>query len=83
MYRLYIDESGDHTYAHLDLPERRYLCLVRCFFDLTVYRQSFQPQLEALKSKYFRHDPDEPIVLHRSKLINKKGSFKCTRPHDW
>lgn len=76
VYRLYIDESGDHTYAHLDMPERRYLCLVGCFFDLAVYRQGFQPQIEALKNKYFEHDPDEPVVLHRSKLINKKGPFK-------
>lgn len=76
MFRLYIDESGDHSYAHLDLPERRYLCLVGCFFDLTMYQQTFQPRLEALKEKYFHHDPDEPVILHRKDLINKRGAFR-------
>ena len=31
-YRLYIDESGDHTWRQLDDPARRYLCLLGCFF---------------------------------------------------
>lgn len=76
MFRLYVDESGDHSYAHLSTPERRYLCLVGCWFDLGDYQENFQPRLEALKQKYFRHDPDEPVILHRSAIINKKGPFR-------
>lgn len=31
--------------------------------------------MEALKQKHFPHDPDEPVVLHRSDIINCKGPF--------
>ena len=76
MYRLYVDESGDHTYTSLEAAHRRYLALVGCFFDLQHYQESFQPQLEELKARFFRHDPDEPVILHREDLINARGSFR-------
>lgn len=76
MFRLYVDESGDHSYTLLDLPDRRYLCLVGCFFSLQRYEQAFRPELEALKVRHFRHDPDEPVILQRKDLINKKGPFR-------
>ncbi len=75
MYRLYVDESGDHTYTHLTTPERRYLCLLGCLFNLADYQGMFQARLELLKAKYFKHDPDEPVILHRTDLINKRGVF--------
>lgn len=28
-----------------------------------------------LKQKHFPHTPDKPLILHRSDIINKKGSF--------
>lgn len=77
MFRLYIDESGDHSYSNLELPETRYLCLLGCIFDLEIYRRTFQPQLEELKQTFFPHDPDDPVIFHRTKLINKKGVFKA------
>jgi len=76
MFRLYVDESGDHSYTNLDNPARQYLCLVGCLFELEVYQHNFQPQLEALKAKYFRHDPDEPVILHREELMNRRGPFR-------
>lgn len=76
MFRLYVDESGDHGYTNLDNPARQYLCLVGCLFELEVYQHNFQPQLEALKAKYFRHDPDEPVILHREELMNRRGPFR-------
>lgn len=76
MFRLYIDESGDHTYRQLDQIDRRYLGLVGCWFDLEEYQSAFQPQFETLKEKHFRHDPDEPVLLHREDLINKRGHFR-------
>ena len=76
MYRLYIDESGDHTFQNLTVAERRYLALVGCLFLLEEYQQTFQPSLEALKAKHFRQsDPDEPVILHRKEIVNKSGPF--------
>ncbi len=40
-YRLYIDESGDHTYKDIGEPARRYLGLTGCFVEGEVYRTQF------------------------------------------
>ena len=74
-YRLYVDESGDHTYGYLEDPARRYLCLLGLFVEVETYRADFQPALEKLKQKHFPHSPDEPIILHRKELVNRRGLF--------
>ena len=74
-YRLYIDESGDHTYSEESKPEKRYLSIIGVAIESEYYRQVFQPQLEALKQTHFPHSPDEPVILHRKELIGKRGSF--------
>lgn len=74
-YRLYVDESGDHTYGNIDDPARRYLCLLGLLVEVETYRTSFHPALEELKQTHFPHSPDEPLILHRKELINRRGSF--------
>ena len=37
------------------------------------------PQLEALKREFFRSHPDEPVILHRKELVNKKPPFGVLR----
>ncbi|HHH41115.1 MAG TPA: DUF3800 domain-containing protein [Chloroflexi bacterium] len=74
-YRLYIDESGDHTFSDLSNPARRYLGLTGCFVESEVYRTQFYPALEALKQAHFPYNPDEPVILHRKDLINRRGPF--------
>ena len=73
-FRLYIDESGDHTYHHLGTPEKRYLGLIGCFFSFDQY-PSFQEGLENLKRKHFSYDPDFPLILHRKDLITDFSKF--------
>lgn len=74
-YRLYLDESGDHVVRHVDRPEHRYLCLLGCWFRNDAYLH-FHNALEALKQKHFPHNPDDPLVLHREDIVNKRGPFK-------
>lgn len=99
-YRLYIDESGDHSYGKKELrrltvskdrkmivdasfehyPElesdtKRYLSLTGCIISAEYYRTVFQPKFEELKQKHFPHNPDEPVILHRKDIINRKGPF--------
>jgi len=74
-YRLYIDESGDHTYRDIEDPAKRYLGLIGCFIETEVYRTQFHPALEALKQTFFPHSPDEPVILHRKDVINRRGPF--------
>lgn len=74
-YRLYVDESGDHTFKNLDDPAKRYLGLTGVMLDTEYYRTDFQPDLKALKQKHFPHNPDEPVVLHRRDMVDRKGPF--------
>lgn len=79
-YRLYIDETGDHTYKNLHIMDKKYLGLIGCIFDLCYVRETLKPALDALKHRYFHmHDPDESIILHRADIINRKGPFKVLR----
>lgn len=74
-YRLYIDESGDHTFKHLDKAERRYLALLGIWFDTGSPYLQFARELQALKDEIFGPRPDDPVILHREDIINKRGSF--------
>jgi hypothetical protein len=76
MYRLYIDESGDHTYYLTSTePGKIYLGLTGLIIDQEYYRTRFHPELESLKQKHFPHNPDEPVILHRKEIVNRSGSF--------
>ncbi len=74
-YRLYVDESGDHTYYELEEPAKRYLGLTGTFIESEHYRITFQPEIEGFKQKHFPHNPDEPVILHRADIINRRGPF--------
>jgi hypothetical protein len=74
-YRLYIDESGDHVFKDTDQIPHRYLCLLGCWFKNPNYLQ-FHDDLEELKKKHFNQHPDDPVILHREDIINKRGVFK-------
>lgn len=75
-FRLYIDESGDHTYNNLHDSARRYLCLTGCIIDYDDNRLIFSPAVEQLKQRHFPYDLDETsVILHRNDLINKRGAF--------
>lgn len=80
LYRLYIDESGNHNYSESDEPEDRYLCLTGCIFESEYYKREFQSNFEAFKIKHFSRDVDEKlIILHRKELINKSGNFSILK----
>lgn len=74
-YRLYVDESGDHTYYKLEDPARRYLGLIGIFIETEYYRTTFQPEVEGFKQEHFPYNPDEPVILHREDIINRRGPF--------
>jgi len=76
-YRLYVDESGDHGYGEMADVGTRFLALTGLMMDTAAYRTSFHPGLEQLKQRFFPHDPDEPIILHRKELVARTGPFKA------
>jgi len=70
-YRMYVDESGDHTYSE----NKRYLGLTGVIFESQNYKDVFHPSFETFKEKHFPHNPDEPVILHRREILDKSGPF--------
>ena len=76
-YRLYIDEVGNNDMGSSANPNHRFLCLTGVVFELDYVKTVITPDVEALKNKYFESHPDDPIILHRKEMINKKHPFKA------
>lgn len=73
--RLYVDESGDGSPTRDSDLDSQYLCLLGCIFEDQPYR-SFHDQLESLRRSFFiEHHPDNPVVLHRTDIVNGRGAF--------
>ncbi len=73
-YRLYFDESGVHSYNKLGTVHDQHLALCGVIFEDAEY-QRFQLRWEGLKRKFFKGDPDEPIILHRKEIMSRSGIF--------
>lgn len=81
-YRLYVDESGDHSYSRLDEAPHRYLALLGVWFRQPDDYAQFTDGLARLKRDIWGPRPDRPIVLHRSDIINQKRAFGVLREPD-
>ncbi len=75
-YRIYIDEVGNNDLGSSVNPNHRYLCLTGVVFELDYVKNVLTPDIERLKNKYFESHPDEPVILHRKEMVNRKASFK-------
>jgi len=75
IYRLYIDESGDHTFYGTDDISKRYLGLTSIIIVAEYYRTSFQTDFEILKQTHFPHSPDEPVIIHREDIVHRRRQF--------
>lgn len=78
-HRLYIDESGDHTYEKVDTVAHRYLALLGVWFRIGDDYNDFAADLDRFRLQFFGPRPDNPVVLHRSDIINRKGAFGILR----
>jgi hypothetical protein len=74
-YRMYIDEVGNSDLSASADPNHRYLSLTGVIFDLNYVSSIVFPSVEDLKARYFHSHPDEPVILHRKELVNKKPPF--------
>lgn len=79
LYRLYVDEVGNHDLTHADDPNQRFLSLTGVILESEHTTQIVRPEMEAIKSEFFQHDPDEPIIFHRKELVNKLPPFHPLR----
>jgi hypothetical protein len=78
-YRIYIDEVGNSDLEISHDPNHRFFSLTGVIIGVDHVQKALQPQLEALKQKYFGSHPDEPIVLHRKEMLNARPPFQALR----
>jgi len=75
-YRIYIDEVGNSDMESSDNPNHRFLSLTGVILELGHAQSMVHPQMEALKARYFHHHPDEPVILHRTEMVNAREAFR-------
>ncbi len=79
LYRIYVDEVGNHDLTHADNPNQRFFSLTGVILESEYTWDVFQPEMMQLKREFFQHDPDEPVILHRKELVNKRYPFQALR----
>jgi hypothetical protein len=84
-YRLYLDESGDHSTSDPADIGKRYLGLVGVAFKQDApsgkeapYR-SFAVSLDAFRRNIFGEDPP---ILHREEIVSRSGDFSVLRDRE-
>jgi hypothetical protein len=77
--RLYVDEVGASGRRPSSDPHGRYLSLTGVAIELTYVETVFVPELEKLKKSYFGGHPDDPVILHRSELVQCAPPFAALR----
>jgi hypothetical protein len=81
--RLYVDESGDHTYCDSAETGRRYLTLVGAAIAIDGREPDLlRSRLEELKRRHVHYDPDDPPILHREDIVERKKGFWVLRVDD-
>ena len=78
-FRIYIDEVGNPDLESSDNPNHRFLSLTGVILELDYVQQVVHPQMETIKTKYFSYHPDEPVVFHRSEMVNALPPFQTLR----
>ena len=78
-YRMYVDESGNSDLNYTGDPNSKFLALTGVVIDLEHVRNKVHPEMESLKTAYFDSHPDEPVILHRSDIMNRRGAFQPLR----
>ena len=79
LYRIYIDETGNHDMNHVDDPNERFLALTGVILESNYYSSTLRPEMEKIKDVFFQNDPDEPVVFHRKEMVNYRSPFTVLR----
>ncbi len=45
-------------------------------------RDALKPKLDWIKAEIFKHDPDEPLILHRTDIVQRKRQFGVLNDDD-
>lgn len=73
--RLYIDEVGNDD---VKTPAERFLSITGVTTKKRAHDLIISPAIEAIKAKFFGHDPiRNPVVLHRKEIVRKEPPFQA------
>jgi hypothetical protein len=78
-HRLYVDEVGNPDLNASKDPNHRYLSLTGVIMELGYVQSTVFPAVESLKARYFDSHPDDPPILHRKELVNRRYPFSQLR----
>ncbi len=79
LFRLYIDEVGNHDLTHAENLNERFLSLTGVIVESQYCIDELIPSMEQLKRHFFCKDPDVPIIFHRKDIVNKRYPFQALR----
>jgi len=79
LYRIYIDEAGNHDLTHADDPNQRFLSLTGVILESRHTLEVVQPEMDQIKREFFQSDPDTPIIFHRKEMVNRVPPFHALR----
>lgn len=82
LYRIYVDEVGNHDMTHADDPNQRYLSLTGVILESSYTLNVLKPEMDEIKRRFFQRDPDEPVIFHRKEMVNKRPPFDALRDSD-
>lgn len=79
-YRLYLDESGDHSNTTPENTGKRYLGLNGVVFPRGPEYVRFSEEMESLKLRFFPdYDPEDPPILHREDILHRRKPFNILK----
>ena len=81
-YRMYVDEVGNSGLGGTSNLNQRFFSLTGVILSLEIERKKLHPEFEELKSQFFDHHPDDPVIFHRKKIINAKPPFEVLENQD-
>jgi len=64
---------------HTDDPNQRFLALTGVILESEYISCTLKPEMDAIKSKFFQHDPDVPVIFHRKEIVNRRPPFEVLR----
>jgi len=79
---MYVDEVGNHDLKSADNPNERYFSLSGVIVEAEHYRGVIHPEMTEMKRRHFETDPDDPVILHRSDIVNRRGPFSVLKDEE-
>lgn len=82
LYRIYIDETGNHDMGHADDPNQRFLGLTGVILEKEYREKTLKPEMDALKREFFGEEGKSPVIFHRKEMVNKRPPFEALRDEE-